>query len=173
MVYKGDFMAWNYSHPIHTSSTLKAVLCLQQPPPSRWDHAVPVQKHEAAREALRGRAGIAPVTTALLSQTDRAQKNLLLSYACTWIRACSSSPFPRLQSINCSGMITKLTSAHGSLQNALPDFAFVLPVEQVLPAHPFGHHKLQGRLAGRSGETAQELQEWFQLGVNQVSKHHN
>lgn len=82
-------------------------------------------------------------------------------------------PFPSPREHHCSGMITKLMSVHGSLQNALPDFAFVLPVEQVLPAHPFGHHELQGRLAGRSGETAQELQERFQLGVNQVSKHHN
>lgn len=58
-------------------------------------------------------------------------------------------------------------------ENIPPDFALVLPVEQVLPAHPFGHDELQGGFAGRSGETAQELEERFQLGVNQVSKHHN
>lgn len=59
------------------------------------------------------------------------------------------------------------------LSNILPDFAFILPIEQVLPAHPFGHDKLQGRLAGWAGETTEELQEWFQLWVNQVSEHHN
>lgn len=75
---------------------------------------------------------------------------------------------------NCKGMISQLRLRHGcSLQSILPDFAFILPIEQVLSAHPFSHHKLQGRLACWSGETAQELEEWFQLWVNQMSKHHN
>lgn len=65
---------------------------------------------------------------------------------------------------NCKGMISQLRLRHVcSLQSILPDFAFILPIEQVLSAHPFSHHKLQGRLACWSGETAQELEEWFQL----------
>lgn len=56
---------------------------------------------------------------------------------------------------------------------ALPDFAFILSIEQVLSARPLGHHELQGRLACGSREAAQELQEGFQLSVHQMSEHHD
>ena len=58
-------------------------------------------------------------------------------------------------------------------EEAPPDFALVLPVEEVLPAGPLGHHELQGRLAGGPREAAQELQEGLQLGVHQVGEHHD
>lgn len=56
---------------------------------------------------------------------------------------------------------------------ALPDFALILSIEQMLSACPFSHYKLQGRFASRSWEAAQELQEGFQLSVHQMSEHHD
>lgn len=55
----------------------------------------------------------------------------------------------------------------------LPDFTLVLSVEEVLPAHPLRHDELQRRFPRRAGQTAQELQQRLQLGVNQVCKHHD
>lgn len=54
-----------------------------------------------------------------------------------------------------------------------PDFTLVLSIEEVLPAHPLRHDKLQSRFPCRTRQTAQELQQRLQLGVNQVSKHHD
>lgn len=54
-----------------------------------------------------------------------------------------------------------------------PDFAFVLPVEQVLPARPLRHHELQRWLPGRPGEAAEKLQQGLQLGVHQVGEDHD
>lgn len=54
-----------------------------------------------------------------------------------------------------------------------PDFTLVLPIEEVLSAHPFCHDKLEGRFPRWAGQTAQELQQRVQLGVNQVCKHHD
>lgn len=56
---------------------------------------------------------------------------------------------------------------------ALPDFALILAIEQMLPARPLSHYKFQGRFASRSWEAAQELQEGFQLSVHQMSEHHD
>jgi len=58
-------------------------------------------------------------------------------------------------------------------ENVWPDFTLVLSVEQVLPAHPLSHDELQRRFPRRAGQTAQELQQRLQLGVNQVGKHHD
>lgn len=59
-------------------------------------------------------------------------------------------------------------------ENAIwPDFTLVLPIEEVLPAHPLCHDELQSRFPRWSGQTAQELQQGLQLGVNQVGKHHD
>lgn len=58
-------------------------------------------------------------------------------------------------------------------RGALPDFALILSIEQMLSTRPLSHHKLQGRFASRSWEAAQELQEGFQLSVHQMSEHHD
>lgn len=59
-------------------------------------------------------------------------------------------------------------------QNAdWPDFALVLPVEEVLSAHPLRHDELQSRFPCWARKTAQELEERLQLGVNQVGEHHD
>lgn len=55
----------------------------------------------------------------------------------------------------------------------LPDFAFILSIEQMLSACPLCHHKFQGRFASGSWEATKELQERFQLSVYQMSKHHD
>lgn len=54
-----------------------------------------------------------------------------------------------------------------------PDFTLVLSIEKMLSAHPLCHDKLQGRLSSWSWQTAQKLQQRFQLGVNQVGKYHD
>lgn len=91
---KGNHTCGNYSHPIHRSSISKALLCLQETPPSPLGTPVPAQKHQAARGALRGRSEIAPITTALLSQTDSAGKNEFCPTLAHTNPSLNQLPFP-------------------------------------------------------------------------------
>lgn len=55
----------------------------------------------------------------------------------------------------------------------LPDFGFVASREHVLPRAPLLENEMQGRVALRSGNGRQEIQDSFHLRVDQVSVDHD
>lgn len=163
VAYKCNSTCGSSSHHIHTCSIPKAAPYLQDtpfPPLSLFQH-----RSTRQQEHRWGRSELAPVTTAALSRTDSTGS----SNSAHTLLPSEPAPLPRAQHSMAMGW-GQLT---GEYLWVPPDFAFILPIEKVLAAHPFSHHKLQGGFASGAGQAAQEFQQWLQLWVNQVSKHHD